>query len=71
MHCKTLIFAVVIFLVVALVDSPSAVFDVNASRKIGGTFNAPPVDEGTASRKMGSYTCTKIPGGGTIGQVEC
>ena len=75
------IFAVISVLAVALVYSPTTVFDLNASLKIGGDFNAPqtdegaaedpPTDEGTASRQMGTYTCTKIPGGGTIGEVEC
>ena len=70
MHSKPLIILVVIFLVAASICSQSAVFDLKASPKIGGTFNAPPTDEGTASRDMGPSTCTKVTGG-TIGTVEC
>jgi hypothetical protein len=43
----------------------------NATPTDEGAAGEPPADEGTASRKMGPSTCTKIPDGGTIGQVEC
>jgi hypothetical protein len=36
-----------------------------------GAEGEPPADDGTAERRMGPSTCVKIPGGGTIGQVEC
>ena len=89
MTTKPLIFVVAIFLVASLVYSPSAVFNLKASPKIGGTFNAPQTegvfnapltdegaagepsaDDGTVSREMYPYTCTKY-GGGTIGKVDC